>query len=89
MKKIILVGLQLAFLVGCSSSNPTFPPEVVDYRTPVDGHTGIRNQHHHSVTRGYNKRKVIEPEKWLNQNTKPTSWRDQNVEPTPPKEPSS
>jgi hypothetical protein len=89
MKKIILVGLPLVFFVGCTSSNPPFPPEVGTYRTPVDGDTGIRNQHHHNITRGYNKRKVIEPDKWLKQNANPTSWRDQNVEPTPSQEPSS
>ncbi|MDF1671672.1 MAG: hypothetical protein P1U83_18915 [Roseovarius sp.] len=79
MKKVIIVGLPLAFLVGCTSSNSNFPPEISAYRTPVDSHTGIQNQNHRNVTRGYNKRNVIEPDKW----------RNQNVVPSPVQEPSA
>tara|TARA_R110002126_G_scaffold226044_2_gene370803 strand:- start:6708 stop:6947 length:240 start_codon:yes stop_codon:yes gene_type:complete len=79
MNKVIIVGLPLAFLVGCTSSNLNLPSEVSAYPTPVDSHTGIQNQNHRSVTRGYNKRNVIEPEKW----------RNQNVTPSPSQEPSA
>ena len=79
MFRIVTVGLPLAFLAGCTSAYPTYPPEVIAYRTPVDAHSGIRNHHYHDVTRGYTRRAVIDP----------VRWRDRNVEPTARQEPSS
>ncbi len=79
MKQIAFAGLSLVFLVGCTPSDPTHPPEVVPFRTPVDADAGIRDTHYHNVVRGYSKRDVVAP----------TSWRDRNVDPAPVIEPRS
>lgn len=80
MKNLLFAGLSLAILGGCTSSNPTFPSEVVAYRTPVDGHTSIRRVRTRTVITGYQKRAVVEPNGWKKENTKPTSWSDQSVD---------
>lgn len=89
MKKIILAGLPLAFLVGCTSSDPHYLPDVTANRSPADAHSGIRHQHPSSVVRGYNPRKVVEPEGWRKRNAEPPNWRDQNAPITPTSEPKS
>ncbi len=86
MKKFVFVGLPLAFLGGCTASNPTFPPEVTSYRSPADAHTGIRRSHYHNVVGRFTQRADVEPTKWRERNAVPSSWRDQNVEPASPTE---
>lgn len=89
MKTFALVVLPLIVVSGCTSSNPALLPEVVAYRSPVDAHTGIRPQYPRSVTSGYNRRAVIEPENWRGRNAPPTGWRNQSVQPEASTEPQS
>ncbi len=89
MKILVLVGLPLVLATGCTSSNPAPLPEVVTYRSPADTHTAIRPQHPGSVLRGYNRRAIIEPEKWRKRNAEPSDWRSQNVDPVSNTEPQS
>ena len=79
MKNVILAGLPLALLAGCTSANQSAPPDVVGYQSPVDAHSGIRHQSYLSVTRDFNRRDVIEPSRW----------RDRNVESSENEEPGS
>ena len=79
MKNVLLAGLPLVLLAGCTSANQSAPPEVVAYQSPVDAHAGIRHQGDLSVTRDFNRRDVIEPSRW----------RDRNVESSENEEPGS
>ena len=89
MKILAVLGLPLAFATGCTSSDPSLLPEVVTYRSPTDAHTAIRPQNPRSVLRGYNRRTVIEPERWRERNAAPSGWRNQSVDPVSSTEPQS
>lgn len=89
MKILAVLGLPLAFATGCTSSDPALLPEVVTYRSPADAHIAIRPQHPRSVLRGYNRRTVIEPEKWRERSAEPSDWRSQSVDPVSNTEPQS
>jgi len=89
MKILAVMGLPLALATGCTSSNPSILPEVVSYNSPVDAHSGIRHQHPRSVVRGYNRRAIVEPEKWRQRSAKPSGWLSQNVDPVSNTEPQS
>ena len=79
MKFIVYAGLPLAVLAGCTSGNQPTSAEVLGHQSPADPHSGIRHQNHLNVTRGFNKRAVVDPSRW----------RDRNVEPAQEKEPTS
>ena len=65
------LGLSVILITGCTPSHPTLPPEVTSYRSPADGHTGIRRSRYQRVITGYTKRPVVEPEGWRQQNAVP------------------
>ena len=80
MKNLVLVGLSLTVLGGCTSSAPVIPSEVIAYRSPVNGHEDIRRVRPATVITGYQNRPVVEPVGWKRENAVPASWRDQNVD---------
>ena len=89
MLKIIVSGLSLGLLAGCTLSESAVLPDVVAYKSPTDPHSGIRPQHPRTVLAGYNRRRIIEPNTWKGRNAEPTSWRDQSVTPITVPEPQS